>query len=504
MAALVCDLCGGKLVMGAGGIATCDSCGMEHSADRMKEKVQEIKGTVRVDNSHMVENYLELASTAYKTNNYVETESYANKTIEVEPTNYKAWLLKGKAAGWQSTLINPRVLESISAFTKSLNYAPENEKEMIFQDSLKELKCISNACINLKSNEFINHPHAEDREALINYIKEILNMITEFVIQQKNDGVADIKYSIALQIDQIVVQACENKIFPEYVGIQFPDEDEYINFAIGCLSCKDLLEYAISLCDENEAENIVRYENLISLEEELLNAYGWQSEYLDFGDNQWDINNLSNIVRNGGGVPEPENSRYWVKCAGMSDEGKEDARKRINMYKSKIKSIKAELDKKEAAEKAEKERIAREEAQKRFDSYWTDHAEEKASLEAEQKNLNSQIAALNASLNDQVAAFNKEIAAIPGKSEIDNIEERIKKLTEEKSALGLFKGKEKKVIQEQIDRANIEKKSIQERMDAAKKEIESKISSVKADIQKKISPLQNRVNTISNELTKAR
>ncbi len=26
MAALVCDLCGGKLIMGAGGIAVCDSC----------------------------------------------------------------------------------------------------------------------------------------------------------------------------------------------------------------------------------------------------------------------------------------------------------------------------------------------------------------------------------------------------------------------------------------------------------------------------------------------
>lgn len=128
----------------------------------------------------------------------------------------------------------------------------------------------------------------------------------------------------------------------------------------------------------------------------------------------------------------------------------------------------------------------------------------KRPLKQSKKNLNSQIAALNASVNDQVAAFNEEIATIPGKSEIDNIEERIKKLTEEKSALGLFKGKEKKVIQEQIDRANIEKKSIQNRMAAAKKEIESKISSVKADIQKKISPLQNRVNTISNELTKAR
>ena len=39
MAALVCDLCGGKLIMGAGGVATCDSCGMEYSPERMKEKV---------------------------------------------------------------------------------------------------------------------------------------------------------------------------------------------------------------------------------------------------------------------------------------------------------------------------------------------------------------------------------------------------------------------------------------------------------------------------------
>lgn len=86
MAALVCDLCGGKLIMGAGGIAVCDSCGMEHSADRMKEKVQEIKGTVRVDNSHMVENYLEMTQSAKDAGNHAEAESYCNKVIEIEPT----------------------------------------------------------------------------------------------------------------------------------------------------------------------------------------------------------------------------------------------------------------------------------------------------------------------------------------------------------------------------------------------------------------------------------
>jgi len=48
MAALSCDICGGKLVMGAGSIAVCDSCGMEHNKDRMQEKIQEIKGSIEV------------------------------------------------------------------------------------------------------------------------------------------------------------------------------------------------------------------------------------------------------------------------------------------------------------------------------------------------------------------------------------------------------------------------------------------------------------------------
>ena len=90
MAALVCDLCGGKLIMGAGGVATCDSCGMEHSAGRMKEKVQEVKGVVQTDSSHLVTNYLDMAINAIDAGNNAEAESYCNKIIEVDPANMAA------------------------------------------------------------------------------------------------------------------------------------------------------------------------------------------------------------------------------------------------------------------------------------------------------------------------------------------------------------------------------------------------------------------------------
>ena len=41
MKQLTCEVCGGKLVMQSGGIAKCDSCGMEYTKERIQEKVQD-------------------------------------------------------------------------------------------------------------------------------------------------------------------------------------------------------------------------------------------------------------------------------------------------------------------------------------------------------------------------------------------------------------------------------------------------------------------------------
>ena len=49
MAALQCEICGGKLVGKPGGIFECDSCGMEYSTEWARAKIQEIKGTVKVE-----------------------------------------------------------------------------------------------------------------------------------------------------------------------------------------------------------------------------------------------------------------------------------------------------------------------------------------------------------------------------------------------------------------------------------------------------------------------
>ena len=49
MSALTCDICGGNLTMNESGeFAVCESCGMKHTKERVKVKVQEVKGVVEI------------------------------------------------------------------------------------------------------------------------------------------------------------------------------------------------------------------------------------------------------------------------------------------------------------------------------------------------------------------------------------------------------------------------------------------------------------------------
>lgn len=502
MAALVCDLCGGKLIMGAGGIATCDSCGMEHSANRMKEKVQEIKGTVQVDNSHMIDNYLEMAETAKESGNNTEAEAYCNKILEIDPTNYSAWMLKGQAVAWQSTLLNSRVDEGVNAFIKGINNAPEDEREDLIEVAKEQITNLSVAMISLRADRFAKWPDEDESSGFISDLAGILGTVVTFL---KETGalvpLSDIMAPVATHINQSVVKAYKNVILPDYKSERYPwpDDDDFRKYIERIGYCTTLVDKAISICDDDDEDDIQRYENLIFLHKEAINACSWDSEYADLSE-QWRVN----IYSKPGFYPIPRENRVYYKKRTLTDAAIASRKQLISQYESKIKAIKAAKAAKEAAEKAEKERIAREEAQKRFDAYWAEHAAEKSNYETELSNLNTQISALKKAMNDEVSVLNNEIAAIPGKQEIVNLEERISNWSKEKASLGLFKGKEKKALQEKIDQANSEKNSVQMRMDNAKKEIEAKISSVKSDYQSKITPLQNRANTISNELKKPR
>ena len=446
MAALICDLCGGKLVMGAGGIATCDSCGMEHSADRMKEKVQEIKGTVRVDSTHMIENYLEMANAAFDAGNNAEAESYCNKIIEIDPTNHKAWFLKGKAAGWQSSLQNSRLPESIIAFTKAVTNAPEQDREDLAKQTKEEIIRLFRAMISLRGNRFIKWPGKEEANGVVSDLSSFLDLLTQFV---SRTGVAisisEFMAPILGKINEFVVKAGD--IIVSAFNSNYANKDAWVKCIEEMSCCIDLLENTMFLCeedDENDYSRVHRYKNLI-----------------DYQKNMIELRSLEYTYKNG----------MWIRSLSKDEAPKNICRGKIREYEAKIAAIQDAKEKKEKAA-----------AQKRMDDYWAEHSDEKNALEAERESLESQISTLRT-----------EISSIPGNAEKESIQERINALTAEMNSLRIFKGKEKKAIQEKIDAATLELKKVVDRMDAATQEIEEQIH-----------PLQERLDEINAELTKAR
>ena len=61
MAALQCEICGGKLMARSGGLFECEYCGMQYDKTRIQEMVQEIKGTVKVEGTVQIAGTVKVA-----------------------------------------------------------------------------------------------------------------------------------------------------------------------------------------------------------------------------------------------------------------------------------------------------------------------------------------------------------------------------------------------------------------------------------------------------------
>ena len=97
---LQCDICGGKLEMQAGGrTAVCQCCGMTYSVERLREKVQEITGTVRVDGpvqarqtgtKEDIAQWKALVYTYYDAGDFLAAEKIVKKILEASPSDTEA------------------------------------------------------------------------------------------------------------------------------------------------------------------------------------------------------------------------------------------------------------------------------------------------------------------------------------------------------------------------------------------------------------------------------
>ena len=122
---------------------------------------------------------------------------------------------------------------------------------------------------------------------------------------------------------------------------------------------------------------------------------------------------------------------------------------------------------------------------RKTEEYWAEHPSEKESLESEKT-----------SLNEKIAALEEELASVPkktdGYSNIGELNKKLQDLFSEKKKLGLFKSKEKKVVQEKIDSTTNELNQINSRIMEAVGEANKRISNIMSEHKSRIEEIDKK------------
>lgn len=300
MKQLTCEMCGSTELMKQDGVFVCQTCGTKYSVEEAKkmmvEGTVEVAGTVKVDDSAKIANYYTMAENAYDASNQKEAESYCNKIIEIEPNNYKAWLLKGRAAGWQSTLANIRVEESVNCFNKAIDSAPEDKVEEVKKVASDEISKLSLALITLCCDNYSKNGSINNANTIKKNVQAV-KLYSLLFLAKCGVKVTDLNASIALKINGAVVSAYQNDIKKDYWGSTgHPSKVAWDRYTKQCWAAIDLINLAINLSDDDGTADKTRYENKIFILKELESSGsyhysngGWSKEYTYTGEGKQKI-----------------------------------------------------------------------------------------------------------------------------------------------------------------------------------------------------------------------
>lgn len=485
MKQLVCEMCGSADLMKQNGVFVCQTCGTKYSVEEAKKMMVEVTGTVRVTNAAQLENLINLAKSSIESKNYIKAEDFCNQVLAMDDKNYDAWRLKAEAVNGQISSTNPRIEEVFNCIMTAYNVSNEEEKKE------RGNALISWLFITLKSEILFwleqvekQRPTKSVVDMACNTFAGSWNMMKIAIEKMGFKGAVgnvfldNLDNYFCSEANKLCVKAFQTKVganyYRDYMGqgvdpfgrkdqrwviedtdLYRPTEHIWKTFLEETDQLIELLMYAEQQFNEKTEEELKKniYSNIIFLENSIIPSGSWQitQGYLS----NWD----------------QYKTVGWHEEYALNDSAKAARQEVINKY---------ERLKEQAL--IDGERKKKEEEQKKISDYWEEHAEEKKKLDDEKALLNSEISAL-ISQKDSIS-YSKEIKAI---------RDRIKELAYQKDSLGLFKGKEKKVIQNQIHEAMEEEEAFL-----------SKEKSERDNIQKEIDSKHNRINEIDNELINVR
>ena len=163
---LVCDVCGGQIEMQSGGKGVCTSCGTPYSAEIIKDKIQEIRGTVKVDGPVETvkgdaekERLLNLANDCLNKGNLDEARRIYTTVSKEYSNDWRGWWGIICSTSIEKNKVNTGILWGSSnsslqhEFEMALSFAPDSEKKMIQMHKEEREKYVRNDKINVQIKE---------------------------------------------------------------------------------------------------------------------------------------------------------------------------------------------------------------------------------------------------------------------------------------------------------------------------------------------------------------
>ena len=504
MKKVVCELCEGTEFTKIDGMFVCSGCGTKYSAEEARSMMKEVEGEAPIQtgapvvgapvvgepagnpNQAQIDNMLILAANAHEAGNNQEAENFCNQVIALDAMSYKAWFLKGQAIGWSSTLGNNRMEEAAHSFCKAIDFAPEDEKDDLKDQAVEELKRLGLACIDLRKKNFANDPGNAE---LIGFKTDRKVLIDSLTVLLSHGNAVGMPEGYLDEIAKLMTDSARTaflKVQTVWKNADHPGDGDFKTYLDWLGNIQSLLVYAIDASDDDDEADIPRYNLLIEVVEEPLQACSWEKQWSSY------------------------QSRYVdVKSLSLNEKAKQSRIELANGYKQKIKRLRESVNEKKIAE----QKKAEEEKKARIDAYWEAHAEEKEKLEAEKKQLSEKKDELQAKI-DKV---NKEIRTyqdlkkeeVPSEMEKKKYEDQIRDLRNRRANLGAFSGKEKKQIDADISAlegaiASLKSKIEDERV-AKNLEYDKKLAPFneeKSKLGAEIGPIIKRIEAIDTELNK--
>lgn len=450
MKQLTCEMCGSTDLIKQGGVFVCQACGCKYSVEEAKKMMIEgtvdVSGsTVKVDNSDLIENYFQMAQNALDSGNNAEAENYSNKIIEIDPQSYRAWFIKGKSAGWQTTGRNNRYPESVADWINAFRFAPDSKKNDLSEVIQSEVVKISLAILQMKIESFTNYRSNENKDDVINVLSMIQNQLGELKIKTAIDVYSDdFKTLLARAIDTGIGKAEVATINDFGTDKRQQNKFNWDKFTRESDCCLNIVQAGYDLsCDDDLSCSFCKLYVIIA--ESVRDSCSYKY------------------------VPNAYGEGKYITEWAFVDTEKERRTKIINEWKQKMNSHDPDIRKKNFISIIEacKNTTDTLEISSAISSYWEQHAAEKTSYENEKENILKQITQLRADKTvNPLYERQKKIY-----SDIGTWNSQIK-------TLGLFKGKEKKVLQDKIDAAQVELNSVNAKVQEAEAKYDAELKSL--------------------------